>query len=78
MDTPRRWLTVHEAAELYAMHYKTVLSLCRSRRIPFTRVPSARGGHGQIRIDRLGVDRMLEASLVTPTADPPLDRRRAL
>ncbi len=72
----RRWITVREAAELYAMHPKTILSLCRQRRIPHSRVPSVRGGHGQVRVDRLSFDAQLEAGLVLPEAPAPLDRRR--
>jgi len=75
MDLSRRWLTPKETGELYGLHPKTVLSLCRQRRIPHTRVPSVRGGHGQIRVDRLGFDRMLEDGLVMPASEGPLDRR---
>ena len=72
----RRFITVSEAAELYSAHPKTILALCRARRIPHTRMPSARGGYGQIRIDRIGTDKILEAGLVLPAEDAPLDRRR--
>ena len=71
----RRFISVNEAAELYAVHPKTVLFYCRAKRWPHTRLPSLRGGHGQIRVDRVGVDAMLEAGLVLPAEAPPLDRR---
>lgn len=77
-DAPaRRWISPQECGELYGWHYKTVLALCRARRIPFARLPSLRGGHGQVRVDRLGLEQMLEAGLVMPAAASPLDRRRA-
>lgn len=72
----RRWISPQETAELLGVHYKSVLSLCRARRIPHTRLPSLRGGRGQIRVDRVGLEQLLEAGLVLPAAPPPLDRRR--
>ncbi|MBE3126339.1 MAG: hypothetical protein IMZ57_11870 [Acidobacteria bacterium] len=72
----RRFITVTEAAEVYSMHYKTILALCRARKIPHTRMPSVSGGRGQIRIDRVGCDKMLEGGLVLPAEAQPLDRRR--
>jgi len=71
-----RWISPAETAELYGWHYKSVLALCRAKRIPFTRLPSLRGGHGQIRVDIVGLEKMLEAGLVLPTEPAPLDRRR--
>ena len=71
----KRWLTVRETGELYGLHPKTVFLLCRQRKIPHTRIPSARGGRGQVRIDRLGFDKLLEEREVQAT-EKPLDRRR--
>lgn len=73
----RRWLTVRETGEAYSLHPKTVLALCRQRRIPHTRLPSARGGRGQIRIDRVAFDQQLAEREVLPTTEPVrIDRRR--
>ena len=73
--TDRRWLRVDEASELYGLHPKTLFRLCSQRLIPPARIPSVRGGRGQIRIDRPAFDAMLEAGEVIPTSAP-LDRRR--
>lgn len=73
--TDRRWLRVDEAAELYGIHAKTLFRLCSRRLIPHARIPSARGGRGQIRIDRPAFDAMLEAGEVLP-ASASIDRRR--
>lgn len=76
MSDARRWLTTAEAAQLYGWHPKSVLALCARRRIPHVRLPSVRGGRGQIRIDRVALDRQLEANLVQPAPAEPLDRRK--
>lgn len=57
----RRWLTIPEAAEVYGLHPKSLYVLCRKRLIPFSRIPSLRGGRGQLRIDRKRMDEQLEA-----------------
>jgi hypothetical protein len=72
----RRWLTIKLASEVYSLHPKTLLALCRQKRVPFSRVPSIHGGRGQIRIDRSALDRQLEAGEVLPAEATP-DRRRA-
>lgn len=73
----RRWLTVRETSELYRLHQKTVLSLCQQRKIAHTRIPSIRGGRGQIRIDRAAFDRQLEEREILPLIEPArVDRRR--
>jgi hypothetical protein len=61
MAFERRWLTIPEAAEAYGLHPKSLYVLCRNRLIPFTRLPSLRGGRGQLRIDRKRLDEQLEA-----------------
>jgi len=71
----RRWISSFETAALYGLHVKSVLILCRLGRIPHTRIPSIRGGRGQIRIDRVAFDRQLEESEVL-AVEKPLDRRR--
>lgn len=77
MAEQKRWLTVRETAEAYSWHPKTVLALARARKIPFTRLPSARGGRGSIRIDRVALDRELWEREIQPTAEPTrIDRRR--
>ncbi len=70
----RRWLTVREAGEVYGLHPKTVFLLCAHHKIPHTRIPSARGGRGQVRVDRVGFDRLLEERGV-PALETPLDKR---
>lgn len=77
MAEQRRWLTVRETSLLYSWHPKTVLALCRARKIPFTRLPSARGGRGSIRIDRIELDRELKAREKPAIVEPArIDRRR--
>ena len=71
----RRWISVKEAGVLYSLHPKTIARLCSLRKIPFTRIPSSRGGHGVLRIDRVAFDQHLEEQAVT-VATEPLDRRR--
>jgi hypothetical protein len=61
MVLERRWLTIPEAAEAYGLHPKSLYVLCRNHLIPFTRLPSLRGGRGQLRIDRRRFDEQLEA-----------------
>ena len=56
-----RWLTIPAASAEYGLHPKTLYKLCRERRIPFARIPSLHGGRGQLRIDRVRLDEMLEA-----------------
>jgi hypothetical protein len=70
MAFERRWLTIPEAAEFYGLHPKSLYVLCRQRLIPFTRLPSLRGGRGQLRIDRKRLDEQLEAGELV------LDERR--
>ncbi len=62
--TDRRWLTIPEAAEAYGLHPKSLYVLCRNHLIPFTRLPSLRGGRGQLRIDRKRMDEQLESKEV--------------
>jgi len=71
----RRWVSCREFGELYHLHPKTVLLLCRQRRIPFTRLPSIRGGRGGIRVDIQKFEEMLAVGEILP-ASAPLDRRR--
>ena len=73
--TARRWISCREAGVLYSLHPKTIARLCSLRKIPFARIPSSRGGHGSIRIDRVKFDVMLESGEVLPAETPPLDRR---
>jgi hypothetical protein len=61
MALERRWLSIPEAAEVYGLHPKSLYVLCRKRLIPFSRIPSLRGGRGQLRIDAKKFDEMLEA-----------------
>jgi len=70
----RRWLTVREAGEVYGLHPKTVFLLCAHHKIPHTRIPSARGGRGQVRVDRVGFDKLLEERGI-PAIEKPLDQR---
>jgi len=56
-----RWLTIEQASQAYGLHPKSLYVLCRQRLIPFTRLPSLRGGRGQLRIDRKRLDEQLEA-----------------
>ena len=56
-----RWLTIPAASTEYCLHPKTLYTLCRECRIPFARIPSLHGGRGQLRIDRVRLDEMLEA-----------------
>lgn len=70
----RRWLTVREAGEVYGLHPKTVFLLCARHKIPHTRIPSARGGRGQVRVDRVSFDKLLEERGV-PATEKPLDKR---
>jgi len=56
-----RWLTIEQASQAYGLHPKSLYVLCRQRLIPFTRLPSLRGGRGQLRIDRKKLDEQLEA-----------------
>jgi excisionase family DNA binding protein len=73
----RRFLTVRQAGELYGLHPKTVRALCRARKLAHVRIPSVNGGRGQIRIDRIAVDRMLEEREVVPvTEQARIDRRK--
>jgi len=74
-QTERRWISVREAAVIYSLHPKSVYQLCRRRLIPHTRIPSLRGGRGQVRIDRPALDQMLEEREIPAVAEP-LDRRR--
>jgi len=74
--TERRWLTVRETGELYGLHPKTVFLLCSQRKIPHTRIPSARGGRGQVRVDRVAFDKLLSEREVLVEAPPELDRRK--
>ena len=53
----RRWLTVKETAVYLNLHYKSVYRLVYKRKIPFSK-PSGIG----IRIDKVELDRLLEAS----------------
>ena len=76
MDAPtRRWLTVSQAAGLISLHPKSVYQLCRQRQLTYSRIPSLRGGRGMIRVDRIGLERMLEERAVQ-AVEAPLDRRR--
>jgi hypothetical protein len=61
MALERRWLTIPEAAEVYGLHSKSLYILCRKHLIPFTRIPSLRGGRGQLRIDAKKLNAQLEA-----------------
>jgi len=72
----RRWLKISDAAEVYSLHPKTLFLLCAQNKIPHTRIPSARGGRGSVRVDRVGFDKLLEDGLVVPVERPSLDRRR--
>jgi len=77
MAEQRRWLTVREAGELFGLHPKTVLALCRQRKLAHSRIPSVNGGRGQIRVDRVAWDRQLEEREVQPVVEPArIDRRR--
>jgi hypothetical protein len=60
----RRWLSIPEAAEVYGLHRKSLYILCKKRLIPFSRIPSLRGGRGQLRIDAKKFDEQLEAGEV--------------
>jgi hypothetical protein len=62
--TDRRWLTIPEAAEAYGLHPKSLYKLCSKRLIPYTRIPSLRGGRGQLRIDAKKFNEQLEAQEV--------------
>jgi len=76
MDAPaRRWLTVAQAADLIGLHPKSVYQLCRQRQITYTKIPSLRGGRGMVRVDRIGLERMLEERAVQ-AIEAPLDKRR--
>jgi hypothetical protein len=75
MSELRRWASCGRVAEIYGWHPKTVQKLCAQRRIPFCRLPSTRGGRGQIRVDLIALEQLLEASTVRPAAAP-LDNRR--
>ena len=59
--TEARWLTIEQASQAYGLHPKSLYVLCRNHLIPFTRLPSLRGGRGQLRIDRRRWDEQLEA-----------------
>ena len=74
-QTERRWISVPEAAAIYSLHPKSVYQLCRKRLIPHTRIPSLHGGRGQVRIDRVEFDQMLEEREIQAAREP-LDRRR--
>ena len=56
----KRWLSIPEAAEYYGLHPKSLYELTKQRLIPFTRIPSLRGGRGMIRIDRRRLDELME------------------
>ena len=71
----RRFISCREAAELYGLHPKSIQALCRQQRIPHTRIPSIRGGRGQIRVDRVAFDQQLEAQAAPVIEAPSLDRR---
>jgi len=71
----RRWLTIKLASEVYSLHPKTLLALCRQQRIPHTRIPSIHGGRGQIRVDRVEFDKQLLVAAVPVAEAPSLDRR---
>jgi hypothetical protein len=76
MDAPaRRWLTIAQAADLIGLHPKSVYQLCRKRKITYSKIPSLRGGRGMIRVDRIGLERMLEERAVQ-AVETPHDRRR--
>jgi len=64
MALERRWLTIPEAAKLYSLHPKSLYQLCKKRLVPFTRIPSLRGGRGQLRIDAKKFNEQLEAQEV--------------
>jgi len=72
----RRFISCREAGQLYGLHPKSVLALCRQGRIPHTRIPSIHGGRGQIRIDRVEFDKQLLVAAVPVAEAPSLDRRR--
>jgi len=55
-----RWLTIESASVEYGLHRKSLYALCRKNLIPFARIPSLRGGRGQLRIDARKLDEMLE------------------
>jgi len=61
MASERRWLSIAEASAAYGLHTKTLYELCRRQLVPHSRIPSLRGGRGQLRIDRVRLDEMLEA-----------------
>jgi len=56
----KRWLTIEDAATEYRLHKKSLYSLVRQNLIPYARIPSLRGGRGQIRIDARRLDEQLE------------------
>jgi len=57
----KRWLTIEDASAEYGLHPKSLYTLCRKNLIPYARIPSLRGGRGQIRIDARKLDEQLEA-----------------
>ena len=73
----RRFIKISEASILYSLHPKTVAGLVRARRLPHVRLPSLHGSRGQVRIDRVLVDEMLEKGEVLPAEKPSLDRRKS-
>lgn len=71
--TEPRWLSIPDASLAYGLHRKTLYALCRKNLIPFSRIPSLRGGRGMIRIDRRRFDEQLEGSEII--VDPSGRRR---
>lgn len=65
----RRWLTIPEAATVYSLHPKSLYVLCQKNLIPYSRIPSLRGGKGMIRIDRRKFDEQLEAGELVPDTE---------
>ena len=56
-----RWLTIAQASEAYGLCRQSLYFLCKKNLIPFARIPSLRGGRGQLRIDAKRWDERLEA-----------------
>jgi len=57
----RRWISAKEAAQYLNLHLKTIYRLVARHAIPFTKID----GYG-IRIDRIELDRLLEAEEYLP------------
>jgi len=61
MTIERRWLKVKEVAEYLSVHEKSLYRAFRRREVPYTKAP----GIG-VRIDKLGLDTMLERMGISP------------